>query len=61
MVVLIGLAAGTVCGASSGSPVWDKYRPPFKFTGTLYSATVDVSGEVIKNHEAEMRVHLARQ
>ena len=61
MVVLIGLAAGTVCGASSGSPVWDKYRAPFKFTGTLYSATVDVSGEVIKNHEAEMRVHLARQ
>ena len=61
MVVLIGLAAGTVCGASSGSPVWDKYRPPFKFTGTLYSATVDVSGELIKNHEAEMRVHLARQ
>ena len=61
MVVLIGLAAGTVCGASSGSPVWDKYRPPFKFAGTLYSATVDVSGELIKNHEAEMRVHLARQ
>ena len=61
MVVLIGLAAGTVCGANTGSPVWDKYKPPFKFTGTLYSATVDVSGEVIKNHEAEMRVHLARQ
>ncbi len=60
MAVLIGLAAGTVCGANTGSPVWDKYEPPFKFTGTLYSATVDVSGELIKNHEAEMRVHLAR-
>jgi arylsulfatase A-like enzyme len=61
MAVLIGLAGGTVCGANTGSPVWDKYEPPFKFTGTLYSATVDVSGELIKNHEAEMRVHLARQ
>ena len=61
MAVLIGLAGGMVCGANTGSPVWDKYEPPFKFTGTLYSATVDVSGEVIKNHEAEMRVHLARQ
>ena len=40
--------AGLVCGADGGSPVWDKYQPPFKFTGTLYSATVDVSGEQIK-------------
>ena len=61
MAVLIGLAAGMVCGADTGSPVWDKYKPPFKFTGTLYSVTVDVSGELIKNHEAEMRVHMARQ
>ena len=42
------LAAGIVCGADTGSPVWDKYQPPFKFTGTLYSATVDVSGELIR-------------
>ncbi|MGO9945821.1 MAG: arylsulfatase [Steroidobacteraceae bacterium] len=61
MAVLIGLAAGMVCGADTGSPVWDKYKPPFKFTGTLYSVTVDVSGDLIRNHEAEMRVHMARQ
>ncbi len=61
MAVVIGLAAGTVCGANTGSPVWDKYKPPFAFTGTLQSVTVDLSGESIKNHEAEMRVHLARQ
>ncbi len=35
--------------------MWDKYKPPFKFTGTLYSVTVDVSGELIKDTEAEMR------
>ena len=58
---MIGLAGGMVCGADTGSPVWDKYQPPFKFTGTLYSTTVDVSGEPIKDTEAEMRVHMARQ
>jgi hypothetical protein len=34
-----------VCGADAGSPVSNQYKPRFKFTGTLYSATVDVSGE----------------
>ena len=50
-----------VCGADTGSPVWDKYKPPFKFTGTLYSTTVDVSGDLIKDPEADMRMALARQ
>jgi arylsulfatase A-like enzyme len=61
MPVMIGLAGGFVCGADTGSPVWDKYKPPFKFTGTLYSLTVDLSGEGIKDHEAHMRIALARQ
>ncbi len=61
MAVAIGLAAGFVCGADTGSPVWDQYKPPFRFTGTIYSATVDVSGDLIRDPEAEMRVHLARQ
>jgi arylsulfatase A-like enzyme len=61
MAVLIGLAGGMVCGADTGSPVWDKYQPPFKFTGTLYSTTVDLSGEMIKDTEANMRIALARQ
>jgi arylsulfatase A-like enzyme len=61
MAVMIGLAGGIVCGADTGSPVWDKYEPPFEFTGTLYSATVDLSGETIKDSEAEMRIALARQ
>jgi arylsulfatase len=48
-VVPLRLGGGIACGADSGSPVWDKYKPPFKFTGTLYGATVDVSGELIKD------------
>ena len=34
---------------------------PFKFTGTLHSVTVDVSGELIHDPEAELRAHMARQ
>jgi arylsulfatase A-like enzyme len=61
MPLSIGLAGGMVCGADTGSPVWDKYKPPFKFTGTIYGVTVDVSGELIKDPEAEARMALARQ
>ncbi len=61
MPLCIGLAGGIVCGADSGSPVWDKYAPPFRFTGTLHSAVVDVSGELIVDTEAQIRMAMARQ
>jgi arylsulfatase A-like enzyme len=61
MPLSLGLGGGIVCGADTGSPVWDKYEPPFKFTGTLYGTTVDVSGDLIKDDEAAMRVLMARQ
>ena len=61
MPLSIGLAGGMVCGADTGSPVWDKYEPPFTFTGTIHGVTVDVSGELIKDSEAEMRMAMARQ
>jgi len=49
------------CGANPGSPVTPDYVGPFTFTGTLHSVTLDVSGELIHDPEAELRVHLARQ
>ena len=61
MPLSLGLGGGIVCGADTGSPVWDKYEPPFKFTGTLHSTTVDVSGELIKDDEHAMKLVLARQ
>jgi arylsulfatase len=61
MPLLIGISGGMVCGADTGSPVWDKYKPPFRFTGRLYSVTMDLSGEHVKDHEAEMRIAMARQ
>ncbi len=49
------------CGANPGSPVTPDYEGPFTFTGTLHSVTLDVSGELIIDHDAELRAHLARQ
>ena len=49
------------CGANPGSPVCPDYPSPFRFTGTLHSVTVDVSGELITDHEGEMRAAMARQ
>jgi hypothetical protein len=40
------------CGANPGSAVTDEYASPFKFTGTIHSVTVDVSGKLIQDPEA---------
>ena len=49
------------CGANPGSAITDDYASPFTFTGTIHSVTVDVSGKLIEDSEAELRVHMARQ
>jgi hypothetical protein len=49
------------CGANPGSAVVPDYQSPFRYAGTLDHVTVDVSGELIHDEEAEMRLHLARQ
>lgn len=45
----------------TGLPVTPDYTSPFTFTGTIHKVTVDVSGEVIDDAEAELRAHMARQ
>ena len=37
------------CGADPGSAVTTDYAPPFRFTGTLHTVTVDLSGELISD------------
>jgi arylsulfatase len=59
--IMLGLTGGVVCGSDPGSSVTPEYEPPFEFTGNIYSATIDVSGELIKDTEAEMRSVMARQ
>jgi hypothetical protein len=49
------------CGANPGSPVVEDYEGPFRFTGTIHRVIVDLSGELITDPEAELRLHMARQ
>jgi arylsulfatase len=59
---MFGVAGGALeTGMDSGAPVTPEYAPPFEFTGEIDSVTVDVSGELIKDSEAEIRQIMARQ
>ncbi len=57
----LGLTSGVTCGSAPGAPVTPDYKPPFEFTGKIYSVTVDVSGKLIEDKEAETRMVMARQ
>ena len=60
--IMLGLASGVAIGADPGSPVtMDAYEAPFEYSGKLFTVTIDVSGELIKDTEAEMRSIMARQ
>jgi arylsulfatase A-like enzyme len=52
---------GLSCGYDFGEAVTHDYRVPFRFTGTIHSVTVDLSGDLIKDKDSEMRLLLARQ
>ena len=49
------------CGANPGSPIAHDYEGSFPFTGTIKTVTVDVSGDLVVDTEAELRVAMARQ
>jgi arylsulfatase A-like enzyme len=57
----MGLAAGVSVGSDSGAPVTEEYAPPFAFTGSIEKVVYDVSGRHVVDHEAEIRMALARQ
>jgi len=59
--LILGLTSGVTCGSAHGSPVTSDYEPPFEFTGKIYRVTVDVSGKLIEDKEAETRMVMARQ
>ncbi len=59
--IMLGLASGVAVGADPGSPVTDLYEAPFDFSGVIHSVTMDVSGDLIQDTEAEMRAIMARQ
>jgi len=57
----LGLAGGVSIGRDAGAPVTDEYEGPFAFSGKLERLVYDVSGESVVDHEAEIRIALARQ
>jgi arylsulfatase len=57
----VGLLSAFVCGADIGAPVTPEYTPPFPFAGKIHKVTVDVSGDLIKDEEADLRMAIARQ
>ena len=57
----MGLASGVSVGADAGAPVTDEYAPPFAFAGKIEKVVYDISGKRIVDHEAEIRMALARQ
>ena len=52
---------GLTCGANPGSAITPDYQPPYRFTGTLHTVTLDLSGDLITDTDAEMRIAMARQ
>ena len=59
--LMLSISAGVSLGANSGSPVVPDYETPFAFTGTVKKALVDISGELIEDKAAQMKIYLARQ
>lgn len=57
----LGLAAGVAIGSDPGSPAMPDYLPPFPFTGRVFKALVDVTGEPVEDLEARTRMYIARQ
>jgi arylsulfatase len=57
----LGLTGGVLCGRATGAPVTPDYAPPAVFTGKLHKVVVDVSGELITDDDATLRMLMARQ
>jgi uncharacterized membrane protein len=59
--IRLTMGGGIVVGADPGAPVTTEYRSPFEFTGRIHKVDVDVSGELITDPEAEMRIMMVKQ
>ncbi len=59
--IRLGQGGAMLVGQDSGAPVNPEYKPPFRYEGKLKRVIVDVSGEAVVDHEAEMKVYLRKQ
>jgi len=61
ILVIFG-TQGLTCGYDGGEPAApEEYDGTFRFTGTIKRVTVDLSGELIQDSEADMRIAMGRQ
>ena len=61
ILVIFG-TEGLTCGYDGGAPVAaEEYSDEFRFTGTIKRVTIDLSGELIPDTEADMKIAMARQ
>jgi arylsulfatase len=53
---------GLTCGYDGGEPAApEEYVGSFPFTGTIKRVTIDLSGDLIEDTEAELRTAMMRQ
>jgi arylsulfatase len=61
ILVIFG-TEGLTCGYDGGDHVAaEEYSDEFRFTGTIKRVTLDLSGELIQDSEADMKIAMARQ
>ena len=58
--ILFGIE-GLSCGYDFGEAVTHNYQAPFAFTGLIKHVTVDISGELIEDDDAKVRMLMAQQ
>ncbi|HEY6307016.1 MAG TPA: arylsulfatase [Candidatus Angelobacter sp.] len=59
--LVLALGGGFTVGRGAGSPLTNEYHPPFEFTGKIHDVVVDVTGDLIRDKDAEMRAVMAHQ
>jgi arylsulfatase A-like enzyme len=52
---------GLSCGYDFGEAVTHKYKAPFRFTGKIKQVVLDVSGDLIEDDDAKVRLLMAQQ
>ena len=52
---------GLSCGYDFGEAVTHKYQTPFTFTGLIKQVVTDMSGDLIEDDEARVRMLMAQQ
>jgi arylsulfatase len=53
--------AGLYCGEDGGSAITQRYRGPFRFTGTLHTVTVTLAGAAALDADAHVEAKLRTQ